>query len=201
MKKKKSWYQKLLPHELVEKKKYIEFFTALLSIPVLITVIILNFNSVQNLKDVKPTDTPKQGGFFSMPLEKNTDKVTPSTSANSQTTTAPCKKQLGPVAITSPEEGETITENPVSIIISYDDETYCSAVWAYRINGGTWSEYDDKSIALYNLPAGKIKFELKVKSVVSRDEKTLTRNFTNKAETISATPSLTQDQLGTSSAR
>jgi hypothetical protein len=202
MKKQKAWYQRILPHKLVEKKKYLEFFTALLSIPVLITVIILNFNSVQNLKTAKPTDAPqKQGGFFSMPIEKNTNKLSPTTSTNSQTTTSPCKKQLGPIAITSPEEGEAISQNPVSVNISYDDDSYCAAVWSYRINGSSWSEYDNRSLALYNLPVGKIKFELKVKSIVSKEEQTLTRNFINKAEAITATPSMTQDQLGTSSAK
>jgi hypothetical protein len=194
---KKNWLQKFLG--LHEHKKHIEFFTALLSIPVLITVIILNLNSLHNLnKDAKPTDAPKQqGGFFSAPIQK----ARPSTSALNPTTTpsAPCKKELGPISIDTPEEGDTVTDNPVAINISYDDQTYCTAVWSYRINGSSWSEYDDKSIALYNLPSGKIKLDLKIKSLSSKEEDTLTRNFTYKgSNTVTAAPTMAQDQLGAS---
>lgn len=195
--KQKNLWQKFLG--LHEHKKYLEFFTALLSIPVLITVIILNLNSLHNLnkdKDAKPTDTPQHGGFFAAPIQKITkDPLQPS-----PTSAGPCKKELGPVSIDTPEEGDTITDNPVSINISYDDQTYCAAVWAYRINGGSWSDYDDKSIALYNLPQGKIKFELKAKSVVVKDETTITRNFTYKSTgtAITPTPTLQTGQLGAS---
>ena len=39
----KSWYRAL-----PDKKRYIEFVTALLTVPVLITVLISNFNSLKN---------------------------------------------------------------------------------------------------------------------------------------------------------
>lgn len=189
---------------LPERKKHLEFFTALLSIPVLITVIILNFNSLSNLKkDANPTEAPtrQSNGFYSAPIEPTVKKPT----AQPLGTQAPCKKELGPVGIESPQENEIVTDNPVSIIVSYPDEKYCAAVWAYRINNSQWSDYDDKSIALYNLPSGKIKFELKVKSVVANiQEKTIVRNFTYQGTgtmTITPTPTMTTDQLGTSSAR
>jgi hypothetical protein len=205
MKKRKIWYKFLtLPKNLVEKKKYLEFFTALLSIPVLITVIVLNLNSVNNLKDGKPTEAPKQGGsFFSIPIDNKKD-VKPSPLVQLTGTAAPCKKELGPVDIENPEENETISDNPVSVIISYPDDEYCPAVWAYRINGGGWSDYDNKSIALYNLPNGKVKFELKVKSLVKNQEKTITRNFAYKGTPTTVAPTVIideTDELGTSSAR
>ncbi len=98
-----------------------------------------------------------------------------------------------------------MTDNPVSVIISYPDDEYCAAVWAYRINGGSWSGYDDKSIALYNLPTGKIKFELKARSVIANgQERVITRNFTYQGVstmTITPSPTMATDQLGTSSAQ
>jgi hypothetical protein len=190
----KNLWEKFLG--LHEHKKYLEFFTALLSIPVLITVIILNLNTLKNTnKNAEPTNTPARGGFFSAPIQKTEPTVADELST---TPSAPCKKELGPVSIGSPEENDTVLDNPVSVIIAYDDDEYCAAVWSYRINGSSWSEYDDKSIALYNLPQGKVKFELKVKSVVSKEERTLTRNFTYKGTSTAVTPTMSQDQLGAS---
>lgn len=192
----KTQLQKFLA--LAEHKKYLEFFTALLSIPVLITVIILNFNSVKNLeKNAKPTDTPQRTGFYSAPIVPTVKSPT----TQPLGTQAPCKKELGPISIESPQENDSVTGNPVSIIISYPDDRYCAAVWAYRINDSQWSDYDDKSIALYNLPTGKVKLELKAKSIVVASEKILTRNFTYQGASATLTPTVTQDQLGTSSAR
>lgn len=198
-KKQKNLIEKFLA--LHEHKKYLEFFTVLLSIPVLITVIILNLNSLKNInKDTKTAPTPTQNGFFSAPIERSSPSIAGQVVV---TPSQPCKKELGPVSIETPKEGQTVSNNPVSIHISYDDQTYCTAVWAYRINGGDWSDYDDKSIALYNLPQGKIKFELNAKSLATKDEKTITRNFTYNgggdamiSPTMATTP--TGDQLGAS---
>jgi hypothetical protein len=56
--------------------------------------------------------------------------------------------------------------------------TYCPVVWSYRINNGRYSDFDDKSIALYNPPNGNIVFDLRVRSLISDDEKILKRTFT-----------------------
>lgn len=173
---------------LPQKKQYLEFFTALLSIPMLITVIILNYNNLNNLNGNKTTPTPvPEKIYITLPGSGAMQEVTP-TEGTEDISTGPCTKELGPVSISSPEEKETITDNPVSVNISYDDSTYCGAAWSYRINGGTWSEYDDKSIALYNLPQGDIKFELRVRSIVASDEEKLTRNFVYKGKST-GTPS------------
>jgi hypothetical protein len=151
-----------------DKKPYIEFITAILSIPVLLTVILLNFNSLTGNKDkeTKENTTPQ------------TVVITAPDSGNVQITKEEeCIKEVGPVSITSPEDGEVIIDNPVFVSISYKQGEYRSVVWSYRINGGKWSEYDDRSIALYNPPPGNIKLELRVKSVVGNDSRTLTRNF------------------------
>lgn len=155
------------------KKPYVEFLTALLSVPVLLTVILINLNALRGDKAKTPTPTPA--------VEKIYVTTAPGTSTNATNpTNDDCKKQVGPISITSPDEGETITDNPVYINIKYDQENYCSVVWSYRTNGGKWSDYDDNSIALYDLPNGNVKFELRVKSLVSSDNKSLTRNFTYK---------------------
>lgn len=161
------------------KKQHLELLTAILSIPVLVTVIILNLYSLNNIKDPKAKMTPApqpEKIFINVPVTSG-DQGSSHNTTTVVTTNAPCKKQLGPANIDTPAENETVIDNPTAITISYDDSIYCAAVWSYRINGGKWSDYDNKSIALYNLPQGKIKAEVKIKSIVTGDEKTLTRNF------------------------
>lgn len=175
---------------LPEKKHYLEFFTALLTVPVLITVILINFNSLKvtgNHTSVSPTPDLKQQNqnnpantgkkVFNDTAIKNADPANTVPSDSASLTSGPCKQGVGSVSITSPEEGETVTENPADIMINYQADGYCAVVWSYRLNDGKWSDYDDKSIALYNLPQGKIKLDLKVKSIVSGEQKNLTRNF------------------------
>lgn len=165
--------KKQIGKNLVKKKPYIELVTALLSIPVLITITILNLNTLQNLNKAQPTPSVvpgniNTGGFYAAPVGEE-----PSTDPSQGV----CFKGLGQVDISTPGEGDVVTDNPVTINIDYDDTTYCRAAWSYRINGGSWSGYDDRSVALYNLPQGQITFELRVKSIVTADEKTLTRKF------------------------
>ena len=181
--------------KLIEKKTHLEFIGALLTIPFLISVLILNFNSISNMKNAKLTPTPAPNGrvgnglmpkfpnFFAAPIGTSTTKVTPDPASQTG-----CDKTLGPVSITSPDEGDTVTANPVEVDISYDDSTHCAAAWSYRINGGDWSGYDDRSIALYNLPTGAIKFELRVKSIASSDTTSLTRNFTYNGQNSTVIP-------------
>jgi len=155
------------------KKHYIEFVTALLSIPVLLTVIILNLNTLK-AKDEAPKQTNDTRPIIvTVPVEKeSTKEPTP------LPTQGVCKKEIGPVSISSPEEGELVTDIPVTLSLSQDDDTYCSIVWSYRVNDGKWSDYDDKTVALYNPPKGEVNIEVRVKSTVSKEEKRLTRTFT-----------------------
>lgn len=196
--KKTAAKKKPLPARIVKKKQYLEFATAFLSIPVLITVMLLNFNSLKNL-GATPTPTPVpvgggQSGFYAEPVGLD-DPVTPTPIG---ATPEPCLKGLGPINIASPDENDVVTNNPVTIDIAYDDSRYCEAAWAYRINGGSWSGYDDRSVALYNLPQGTIKFELKVKSISGSDNKTVTRNFTYNGKGTVLIPT---SQTGSESAR
>lgn len=163
-----------------DKKVYIEFITALLSIPVLLTVILLNLNNLQgDKKDDKPSPTPAQQIIYVSPSNKDEPTPVPDDSVT-------CVKGLGDVSISSPEEGEVVTENPVNVIVDYEAGKFCDAVWSHRINNGSWSNYDDKSIALYNLPQGRVQLDLRVRSIAGGShEKTISRVFTYRGPTTS----------------
>lgn len=187
-----------------DKKRYIEFFTASLSVPVLITVIMLNVNNLKNSnKQNTPAPTPeKRQETVYVPVSannsnsKNTNKesskdsVLPSPSLSINPSDPACKSEIGPVSISSPSEGEVVTDNPVYIIVNYKLGEYCAVVWAYRINGGPWSVYDDKSVALYDLLQGGVKIEVKIKSIVTGEEKILTRNITYNGPILTTTPTI-----------
>src|SRR5438105_2870140 len=109
---------------LYDKKPAIEFIVALLSVPSLLLLLILNLKSLTGSNDAKPTPTPISnisvpGGntnFFTKPVNRETK----ATLLPNQTQ-GPCVRGLGPVSITSPNEGDMITNNPVEVDISYDD--------------------------------------------------------------------------------
>lgn len=176
-----------------KKKPYIEFFTALLTVPVLLTVIFLNVNNIRGNSNKAP-DTKKD--------ENQTIVITqaPGESIKEKeviVTKEACEPGIGDVDISSPTEGENVSENPVFVDIDYDANGYCNIVWSYRINGGEWSSFDDRSISLYNLENGNIKLDLRVKSVVNSDQESLSRNFTysgteNITPSTTVTPTLTQ---------
>ena len=100
--------------KLPEKKQHVEFFTALLSVPVLVTVIVLNINSLRaaNTKpQAQPTPAPVKEIVYISPQSNDKKETSPSPA----TTINPeeCKKEIGPIEIKSPKEGDTVTENPV----------------------------------------------------------------------------------------
>lgn len=173
--------------EIHTKKPQIEFFTALLTIPVLLTVIILNINNLKGSSDKKASPTENKTIIITQPEQQTQTKEV-------IVTKEACTPGIGTISISYPDEGDTVSDNPVAIDISYDDKTYCSVIWSYRINGGSWSSYDDRSIALYNLPQGNVKFELRVKSAVNSESKTLTRNFVynGASPTPTTSPSVSQ---------
>ncbi len=170
-----------------ERKHYLEFITAALSIPVLLTVILLNLNSLNTKKDPEANKTQPT------PQTVIIKETSPSNSANQTVatpTSASCKKEVGPISVSYPSEGATITDNPVNFIIRYNNPDYCSVVWSYRINGGSWSEYSSNSPSVFNLPNGNVTFELRVQSTVSQDQDQLVRKFIYQGS--SATPTVSQ---------
>jgi len=182
---------------LYDKKPLIELVVAILSIPSLILLVLLNFNSLKNLNSkASPTPVPTAGivipgtsgssaSFFSEPISRP-----PRPTQIPYTSQVPCNKSLGPVSISSPIEGDTVSQNPVEIDISYNDGTYCSAVWSYSVNGSNWSDYNNSSVGLYNLPNGPVTFELRVKSLTSSNTTTLTRHFTYTGQSNAPLPTI-----------
>jgi hypothetical protein len=191
----RSWY-----HNLPEKKRYLELITAVLSIPVLITVIISNVNNLnrQNAASAPAPDPTiiirevPSSGSASQPSgtsQAGTPSLTPSAPNE-------CIAEIGPIEIASPEENQTIQTNPVCIDIVRNNQYYCSVVWAYRINGSPWSEYTNKSICLYDMPSGNKLLELRIKSVVTGDEIILKRNFVYGGTNSSPTPTIASQSAG-----
>lgn len=186
-----SWYQ-----ELPDKKKYFEVVTAFLSIPVLLTVLISNISNLDNKKgeaSISPTQVTERVTYVPIEITRTKGVSDEPSSTPSVSVSTECKKEVGPVEIVSPAEGAVISDNPVEISISYKTGEYCTVVWSYRINNGRWSDYTDRSIALYDMSPGEKVFELRVKSIASGEEKTLTRTFVyqplNTSPTVEATGS------------
>lgn len=211
--------------QLPDKKRYLDFFTAVLTVPILLTVIFSNITNLQSNKKTEISPTPTQvvvispEPLLSIAKEYPTSKVlisptvatvsatptihTTTTASQSPTPTSTpfvCKKQVGPVSIVKPAENQVVTTDPLCFDIQYNDTNYCSVVWSYRINGGGWSEFIDSDICLLNVASGEKKIELKVKSTVSNDETTIVRTIIYKNPNEAATPTPTKSPDATSSA-
>ncbi|OGG09567.1 hypothetical protein A2154_01410 [Candidatus Gottesmanbacteria bacterium RBG_16_43_7] len=191
----KSWYRSL-----PDKKRYIEFLTALLTVPVLLTVIINNLNTIKSIRntDQSPNTSPSgsanpvyiitgQTGVIPISSVEPTPIITPASG-----TPLACVKKVGPVEIVYPQQNQIVTKNPVCLDILYQQGNYCSVVWSYRINDGDWSDYSDRSICMYNLEPGIKLLNLRVRSIAASDEVILNRSFTVAGSLIpspTATPS------------
>jgi len=168
------------------RKHHIDFLIALLTVPILLTAMITNLANLRNTNQKSATPPP-----ISQPaqiiLKDDDDDTQPSISTVS-TSPEVCKKEIGPISISSPQENQEVTTNPVSFIIRYEDSSYCSVVWSYRINDGNWSEYSSNAPSIYNLENGSIRFQLRVQSTVSNDQEILERTFIYKGRASTPTP-------------
>lgn len=195
----RSWYKKLPAN----KKHYIELASAFLSIPVLLTVLLINISNLS--KNNQPAQTPIQN--TPTPIEKIIEKpiiITQPISTNEPQSATPtanqCIKKVGSVEIAYPLENQTVSDNPLQIIIQQNSDQYCDVVWSYKINNGSWSDFTDKSISIYNLDSGQKTLTVQVKSVVSSDSTVLTRNFTYQNQSITTTTTISPTPTATSSA-
>lgn len=180
-KKIQKWYVTL-----PDKKRYFELFAAILSIPMILTVILVNMNTINKSKDssTTPTSIPIQvvvenpasgSGNINNPPKTN---LTPT----SIPTKVECKKDIGEIKILSPQEGEIITTGNMCINISTDNN-FCPVTWSYKLDDGNWSDYSNNNICLYNLTSGKKELQIKVKSTVVDKTITLQRTFTYQGPT------------------
>jgi len=185
----RNWFIRL-----PDKKRYFELITAFLSIPVLLSVIFVNYFSIQerrNEEDKNPSPTPAVITIIERQNIPSTDEPTSKlTVTNNQTQ---CEAEIGPIEITSPNENETLSDNPLCVTIVRDNPNnkYCAVVWSQRINNSSWSDFTDREICIYNMDSGKKTLELRVKSIVTGAEKTLKRVFNYENLTQIATPTIT----------
>jgi len=180
----KGWYRGL-----PDKKRYLEFITALLTVPVLLTVLLSNYSNLKNQKQTQsPSPSPAGPTIIqiqSTPSATTTPLATPS--ATETPTQTSCTPGIGPISIVYPEEETTVSSDPVCLDISRTTGNYCAVVWSYRINGGSWSEYTDRDICMYSLSPGQKLLDLRVKSIANGDETILSRTFTV-AGSVTPTP-------------
>lgn len=171
-----DWYR-----QLPDKKKYVEFVSAILSVPVLVTVILINMNNLTHKDTAKSTDKLTPSYIPSVTVIREEKLVTPTPGKTTPTpdsiTPVACQKAVGPVVIASPQENQVISDDYVSIDISAQTPGFCPVEWSYSLDGATWSNYSNKNISLYNLNTGNHQINIKVKSTESNDEITLRRTF------------------------
>lgn len=195
-------YFRIWFRDLPDKKKYVEVITASLSIPVLLSVVLVNYFNIQEKRSrdtIVPTITQEkqtnQSPTIITIIQKPDESATPfptiPISPTQSITNEECIKDIGPITITTPEENEIVSENPLAIDIRYDQGDYCSVVWSYRINKSKWSEYIDDNILIYNMDSGVKTLELRVKSIVSDANKNIKRTFIYENTSIVISPTLT----------
>ncbi len=198
----RNWYR-----ELPDKKKYFELASAVLSVPVLVTVILINLNNLTGKNAAKNADNKLTPSYMpSVTIIREEKVITPTTDAKENTptplsstpTSTTCKKEVGPVIITAPRDNQVISSDFVSVELTEQTTEYCPVVWSYSIDGSAFSNYSDKSISLYNLPSGEHEINVKVKSTASEDEIQLRRSFyynNPKSVTIAPTAPATTSAL------
>lgn len=161
---------------LPRRKQYIEFFTAILSLPIMITAIILNINALRP-KTTPTTPAPTQGEkiIIISPPAHTTLNSAPATST--APTGGACMTALPNVSIPDPGEGDTVTKDAVCIVPDIASGNYCAIVWRYSINNTSWSDYDDKAFCLYNLQSGNVTLRMQIKSTVTGATQEIDRHF------------------------
>lgn len=180
---------------LPSKKQYFELVGAMLSIPVLITVILLNTNSLRSNNSKTSTPTPavvitEKDRVITQPPQVIYQGGTSDDSSGSSS--ASCTKEVGQVRIASPREDEVVSTNPVCFDISSDDDSICPLTYAYRVDGGSWTDFSRNTVCLYNLQSGRHTVDVKVKSSQSDDVVQLRRTFqVGQSDSPSSTPTPT----------
>jgi hypothetical protein len=202
--------------QLPNRKRYLEFITAFLTIPVLLTVIYSNVNSIRNANAKKPTEIethvtpaplPKQPQSTGLIIEVKNVASGPASLAQAPVVEKEiikeCKKEVGPVEIISPQEGQTVTDQNFCIDVSYHTGEYCAVVWSYRINDSAWSEYSDKSTCIYSMSPGAKQLEVRIKSITGGDEVLLKRSFSFQPPKTNPSPTIlpTSTPVSTNSAQ
>lgn len=175
--------------KLPEKKPHLDFIAAILTIPLLALTLYLNISNLKNKATTPVPSATPQPTIHIIHVPENITPKTITTAPQPTSDTNTCIKDIGPIDISYPTEGQTVSDNPLCIQIDYQVGNYCSVVWSYRINSSSWSDYSNNSVCLYNLPSGNNTFQLQIKSLSSPSTQTLTRHFVNGLAT-SPTPTI-----------
>lgn len=162
---------------LPRRKQYIEFFTAMLSLPIMITAIILNVNALRP-KTAQNTTIPSTTEKVIIISPAASNQTNTNASQSISPTQGICREELPSVSISSPQEGETVSKDAVCIAPDIAKGNYCAIVWRYSVNNSSWSDYDDKAFCLYNLASGNVTVRLQVKSTVTGATQEVDRHFT-----------------------
>lgn len=167
-----------------ERKRWFDVLTAMLTIPVLLTVIITN---VMNLRSRDEKNASPVPSTTSAPIQITIENpqasnqganvaVTPTPRVSVSPSGPSCKEGVADYEIISPRESEIVSNDPLCIVFSPKSKDFCEASWSYRINNASWSPYSDAPVCLYNMADGPVQFELRIKGN-NGEEKTHTRNF------------------------
>lgn len=185
----KKWYRSL-----PDKKVYFELLGAVLTIPVLLTVILLNVSNLNGDKKNTPAPTPQV--IRVVEQSPNTVTTVPAEVGGSQRVSPQqvCKREVGPVTISSPQEGQVMNSNPVCVTISYKTGEYCGVEWAVKIDNAQYSPYDSKDVCFYNISSGSHTVSVKVRGKEGGEEIILQRNFQT-AGSSQPTPATTSAAL------
>ena len=121
--------------------------------------------------------------------KSNTPTPVPTLDLSPTQTTKECKKEVGPVKISSPSEEEIVQDDLICVKIDYTVGEFCSVAWSYKLDNNKWSDYTSSPFCFSKLDPGKHELDLRVQSVASTDEVTLERTFYIKTkEAPSPTP-------------
>src|SRR5258706_5320632 len=101
-------------------KPHLEFIAAILTIPVLITVLLLNLANINSSK--KATLTPIPSAQNNIPVHTVERVTSPNPTANPTS----CIKGIGPIDISYPQEGQVVSDSPLCIGITYTQGDYCA---------------------------------------------------------------------------
>lgn len=181
--------------DLPEKKKYIELISAAVSLPVMVTVLMLNLNNLRQTKSTSnSTPTPSLSQITPTPsltpVISTTPRLSPTLTPTPTITPTPavCNPDVSSVDFVTPTDNQLISSNSLTIDLTDPATGFCNYLWSYTIDGANWSEYTDKAVSIYNLSPGTKKIQVKVKSIVGTSTKLLSRTVTIQS---SSSPTLT----------
>jgi len=183
-----------------DKKKLIDLIIGFLTIPSLITILILNLN---NLKESK-TDTSDKTTSNQEKTIIIQNQPTASQSADNNNLPKPspivfpspeenCNPNSDSIQIVYPKENQTVHDNPFCISMKIDEnDNSCPLEWAYSVNHKPLSAWSSEPICFYDLKNGEVNLKIVVKNKKSGLTKNYEVNFLYEYEEKSpATPSAT----------